>query len=245
MPETFDIVLAGRQAPAPGLRLLRFARADGMPLGHRPGQFIQLHLAAADGSVQRRSYSLSDRADQPLAGNQFEFALSRRPGGLASEALEQLPLGGVLAASGPQGRFLLEPRDAPARLLLLATGTGVSPFRAMLPELVRRLAGGAQVVLLHGARSEDMLPYAAEFAALAAQQPGFAYRPCLSRQWPASLPGAQPGYVQDALAALAPDPAADMAWLCGNPGMVDAGFAALRAAGFGMARIRREKYLAG
>lgn len=245
MPETFEIVLTERLAPAPGLRLLRFARADGLPLVHRPGQFIQLHLAAADGSVQRRSYSLSGRSDLPLPGQQFEFALSPVPGGLASEVLEALPPGGTLAASGPQGRFVLEERDQPARLMLLATGTGVSPFRAMLPDLCQRLAGGARVVLLHGARSEQTLPYAAEFAALAARQPGFDYRPCLSRQWPASLPGAQRGYVQDGLAALAPDPATDMAWLCGNPGMVDAGFAALRAAGFGMARIRREKYLPG
>ena len=243
MPDAFLITLVARQAPAPGLRLLRFARADGQPLAHQPGQFIQLHLAAADGSEHRRSYSLSGRSDRPLPDGQFEVALSRVPDGLASTQLEALPLGGQVMASGPLGRFVLEARDQPGRCLLLATGTGVSPFRAMLPALRQRLQAGTRVLLLHGARTAAELPYAEEFAELAAAAPGFSYQPCLSRQWPVDLPGAFHGYVQDALAAHAPDPASDIAWLCGNPGMVDAAFATLRAAGFGMARIRREKYL--
>jgi NAD(P)H-flavin reductase len=51
------------------------------------------------------------------------------------------------------------------------------------------------------------------------------------------------GYVQQILAELAPDPARDIAYLCGNPDMVDATFEALKAAGLPLPQIRREKYV--
>ena len=239
----FDIVLSAREQVAPGLLLLRFARADGQPLAHQPGQFIQLHLADAHGNIQRRSYSLANRSDQPLPGNQFEFAISLVPGGLAAGLLSTLPIGASVPASGPLGRFCLNPGDSNRRYLLLATGTGVSPYRAMLPALIERMQQGLEVVLLHGARTAAELPYAAEFLALAAAQPRFLYLPCVSRQWPVDLPAACQGHVQEQLARLNPDPEHDIAYLCGNPAMIDAAFAMLRAAGFGMPRLRREKYL--
>ncbi|MBE2291238.1 MAG: ferredoxin--NADP reductase, partial [Xanthomonadaceae bacterium] len=51
------------------------------------------------------------------------------------------------------------------------------------------------------------------------------------------------GYVQQHLAEFAPDPAADIAYLCGNPDMVDACFEALKECGLPVPRIRREKYV--
>ena len=241
--QTFDIILTDRQQPAANLLLLRFARADGQPFVHQAGQFIQLNLGDAQGQRQRRSYSLSARSDHGLGAEQFEFAISLVPGGLASGILANLPPGGSLSASGPLGRFVLPAAEHNRRYLLLATGTGVSPYRGMLPQLIDVLGQGRQVMLLHGARTAAELPYVQEFLELAAAQPGFGYLPCLSRQWPVDLPGAVQGHVQQHLAGLDPDPANDIAYLCGNPGMVDAGFTALRAAGFGMPRIRREKYL--
>ena len=51
------------------------------------------------------------------------------------------------------------------------------------------------------------------------------------------------GYVQQFLEAFAPDAASDIAYLCGNPNMVDACFEALKAAGLPVPQIRREKYV--
>ena len=42
---------------------------------------------------------------------------------------------------------------------------------------------------------------------------------------------------------LAPDPARDIAYLCGNPDMVDQAFALLKDAGLAVKDIRREKYV--
>ena len=51
------------------------------------------------------------------------------------------------------------------------------------------------------------------------------------------------GYVQNALAEFAPDAGGDIAYLCGNPNMVDACFEALKDAGLPIPQIRREKYV--
>ena len=48
---------------------------------------------------------------------------------------------------------------------------------------------------------------------------------------------------KDLLAELAPDPAGDIAYLCGNPNMVDACFDALKEHGLPIPQIRREKYV--
>ena len=51
------------------------------------------------------------------------------------------------------------------------------------------------------------------------------------------------GYVQNVLADIAPEPEGDIAYLCGNPNMVDACVEALKGFGLPMKHIRREKYV--
>jgi NAD(P)H-flavin reductase len=49
--------------------------------------------------------------------------------------------------------------------------------------------------------------------------------------------------VQVALQEIRPDPAHDIAYLCGNPNMVDEAFTLLKEAGLAIPHIRREKYI--
>ena len=226
------------------------ARDDGQPLDFRPGQFIQVHFTGADGAPRRRSYSLATRHDHALGpGEAVEIAVSYLPGGAATALFEALEVGGQVQASGPYGRFCLVPGDSNRRYLLIATGTGVTPYRSMLPDLARLMAErDLEVVLMLGARSPAELLYGEEFRAFADQHPGFRFVPCFSRELPGpDSPHAhadvRQGYVQQHLGEFAPDPASDIAYLCGNPDMVDACFDALKEQGFGPARIRREKYV--
>ncbi len=50
-------------------------------------------------------------------------------------------------------------------------------------------------------------------------------------------------HMQNVLAELAPHAERDIAYLCGNPNMVDAAFAALKEFGLPVPQIRREKYI--
>ncbi|MFN7184419.1 MAG: ferredoxin--NADP reductase [Thermomonas haemolytica] len=246
----FPLRLTARRMIAPTVAHLSFQRDDGLPLPCIPGQFIQIHFQYADGTPARRSYSIAvGRALDAAPDARVEIAVSYVPGGAATALFEALPIGGTLDASGPFGRFCLLPNDANRRYLLIGTGTGITPYRAMLPQLERLMAErGVEVVLLQGARTPAELLYGDEFRAFAEAHPGFHYLPCFSRELPADgSPQAHPdvrhGYVQNVLPELAPDPDGDIAYLCGNPDMVDASFEALKAAGLPVPMIRREKYV--
>ncbi|MFN7136271.1 MAG: FAD-binding oxidoreductase [Thermomonas sp.] len=246
----FPLRLTARRMIAPTVAHLSFERDDGQPLPCIPGQFIQIHFQYADGTPARRSYSIAvGRALDAAPDARVEIAVSYVPGGAATALFEALPIGGTLDASGPFGRFCLLPNDGNRRYLLIGTGTGITPYRAMLPQLARLMAKrGVEVVLLQGARTPAELLYGDEFRAFANAHPGFRYLPCLSRELPAAgSPHAHPdvrhGYVQNVLPELVPDPAGDIAYLCGNPDMVDATFEALKAVGLPVPMIRREKYV--
>ncbi|WP_454261891.1 ferredoxin--NADP reductase [Pseudoxanthomonas mexicana] len=242
----FPLKLIGRRMLAPSVGHYQFVRDDGQPLDFVPGQFIQVHFRYADGTPAKRSYSLATIHDHALApGEAVEIAVSYVPGGAATALFEGLPEGGHVEASGPFGRFCLMPGDRNARYLLIATGTGVTPYRSMLPQLQSLMAErGVEVVLLQGARTPAELLYGDEFRAFADAHPEFRYVPCLSRELPPDPhPDVRHGYVQQHLGAFAPDAAHDIAYLCGNPDMVDACFEALKGFGLPVPQIRREKYV--
>jgi ferredoxin-NADP reductase len=231
---------------APSVRHLAFARDDGAPLDFIPGQFVQVHFTYPDGTATKRSYSLATIHDHALGpGELVEIAVSYVAGGAATALFENLQEGDRIEASGPYGRFCLMPQDANKRYLLIGTGTGVTPYRAMLPLIEKQIAErGIEVVLLFGARTPQELLYAEDFYAFAARHPQFRFMPCFSRELPeAPHLDVRRGYVQDALAELAPSAANDIAYLCGNPNMVDACFEALKTAGFPVPQVRREKYV--
>ena len=246
----FPLKLVARRMLAPSVAHLSFVRDDGQPLDFVPGQFVQVHFQYADGTPTKRSYSLATIHDHALGpGDAVEIAVSYVPGGAATALLEGLEEGGTVQASGPFGRFCLLPGDANRRYLLIATGTGVTPYRAMLPLLEQAIAErGIEVVLLFGARTPDELLYGDEFRAFADRQPAVRFVPCFSRELPA--PGSpqahadvRHGYVQQFLDEFAPDADGDIAYLCGNPNMVDEVFNHLKEAGFPIPAVRREKYV--
>ena len=250
MADHFTLRLVEAFMLAPAVRHLVFERVDGQPLAFQPGQFLQIHFHYDDGSATKRSYSVASIGEGgaphgPTDVRRIEIAVSYVDGGAATRLLGNLQPGETVEASGPYGRFCLQPGDAHPRYLLLATGTGVTPYRAMLPQIKKLLAeSDREVVLLYGARSEAELLYGDEFEAFARENPRFTFHSCLSRQ-PRAVPRPhdRSGHVQSVLAELGPSAERDIAYLCGNPNMVDAAFAALKEFGLPVPQIRREKYI--
>jgi ferredoxin-NADP reductase len=244
MADHFQLRLVDSTMLAPTVRHLAFERVDGQPLAFVPGQFLQIHFHYEDGAATKRSYSVGTVGDGSSPVQRIEIAVSYVEGGAATKLLGDLPHDGVIDASGPYGRFTLQAGDTNGRYLLLATGTGVTPYRAMLPQIAELVKQGREVVLLYGARNEVELLYGEEFEAFAQANPGFTFHGCLSRQPRATpRPTDRTGHVQNVLAELAPTAERDIAYLCGNPNMVDAAFAALKEFGLPVSQIRREKYI--
>lgn len=242
MSNLIPLELKATRSLAPNTLHLVFERDEATPFAYTPGHFVSLHFEHR-GEAVRRSYSIATSSDDPAGNPALEFAISFVPGGKASDFFFNAPLGTHIQMSGPFGLLLL-PEELPKRMILVSTGTGVAPYRAMLPRLASELAAhpDKEVVLLFGCRRRGEELYGEEFRAFAAQHPNLRYYVALSREEPVEA-HERKGYVQHTLAALSPRPETDMIYLCGNPPMVDEVFAGLKEQGFGVKNVRREKYV--
>ena len=239
---TFSITLVGTKKISPSVMHFQFRRTDKHVFDFIPGQFITLHLDQHHGKKLRRSYSI---ASIPGKEDSLDFAASYVTGGIASELLFNLKIGAELQALGPAGRLVLKNEDHPKRYLLVATGTGVTPYRSMLPELEKRIqTESLEVFILEGVRTKEELLYYDDFSALMKRHPKlFHFAACYSRQPQVNEPYEHRGYVSKYLTQLNPDPLNDIVYLCGNPNMIDDIYQQLKQCGFDVARVRREKYI--
>jgi ferredoxin-NADP reductase len=186
--ETFEIEIRSIQQLAPNVKEFVFSRTDNRPLQYAPGQWLNLVLPTDAGEI-RRAYSI---ASPPEGTASFEVAVTEVVGGPGSGYLCGLEPGARLRAIGPQGFFTREPLD-PSPALLVATGTGVTPLRAMV---LAALAAGARSTmwLLVGVRHERDMLYREELEALARIHPHFRVMFTLSQ--PAPEWTGRRGYVQ-------------------------------------------------
>ncbi len=239
---TFPVTLEDSSMLSPKVKHFRFKCESDEPFDYISGQFITIHFKK-DGKTLRRSYSL---ANPPKKDNLIEFAAGYVENGPGTELLFNLKPGDQININGPFGRLLLK-EPAPRRYILVATSTGVTPYRAMIPDLSQALAEHPEmkVDILLGVQKREEIIYAKDFTAFAEAFPGqVRFIPCLSRQ-PADelLSGERAGYVQQEFKALSLNPAEDLVYLCGNPGMIDEAFEYLKEQGFTTKEIVREKYI--
>lgn len=207
------MVLKLRLPPNHGLRFL-------------PGQYLD--LIAANGL--RRAYSMANAN----AADGLELHVRRVEGGLMSSFLfEQLQLNSLLRLQAPRGSFHLG-EVAGLRLLWLATGTGIAPFKAMLEQLATQApqTWPAEIRLFWGNRCAADFYWSPEAGALPLQ-----FTPVCSRE--PGWSGAQ-GHVQThALIGALPD----LVHACGNPAMIDAAGAALRSQGLPANRFHSDAFV--
>lgn len=238
--EKFSLILEESKEIAPLVRHFTFVRKDGQTFDFIPGQFVNLFFTYNDEEMQR-SYSL---ATIPGESGQIELALSYVSNGRASDFFFNLQRGDEVLCNGPFGRLTLR-EEQPKRYILVATGTGVTPYRSMLLELAKRMREhNTEVVVLLGGRSPIDLLYRDEFVDFANKHDNFTFYGCCSRavSEPA-LPYEVKGYVQEQFENLNLNPENDMVFLCGNPNMVDDAYAILTEKGFNAKTVRREKYV--
>jgi NAD(P)H-flavin reductase len=198
-------------AISPTVRVLRLRPVKHPePVTWVPGQFVDL-MVPTKRLAQKRSYSIA-------SADLLEIAVTRVEGGQTSVALHEMALGAKMEMVGPRGSFTrAATREEPA--VLIGTGTGVAPLRAMVQEELRRGDVGPPLALLFGARTERDLLWGEELMALSARHPRFRYEPTLSKgatDWTGKRGWVQT-HVVEAVRAL---PGARV-YLCGLREMID------------------------
>ncbi len=149
--------------------------------------------------------------------------------GVASNYLCDLAKGDTVNVVGPFGASFLMPNHPGSSLLMICTGTGSAPMRAMTERRRRRIAHdeGGSLMLFFGARAPEELPYFGPLLKLPGEfiDINFAF---------SRVPGKPRRYVQDLLRERGPDVAARLRdpdcyiYICGLKGMEEGVAAAMR-----------------
>ncbi len=220
---------------------LEFEVPGAARFGFVPGQWLSVKAHTPDGEEITRAYSI---ASAPSANGHFAFCLNRVQDGFMSNYICDLREGAEILFQGPFGDFTLRPplRDT----VLIATGTGIAPFRSMLQALFGngssgdRVIGSSEIWLLFGARYEQDIYYREEFERLARAHSNFHFLPTLSRGAP-GWTGLR-GYVQEHVREIVRDRMDMQAYICGLDKMVSANRELLKSLGWDRKAIRYEKY---
>jgi len=207
-----EAVLVRARPISPSVRELTFDPGPGHT--HVPGHWVTLFLDREGEEPLKRQYSLaSAQRDEGT----FDLAVTRVEGGPMSTFLNDAPIGTRLRMLHAQGLFVLEPMVRP--VLMVATGTGIAPFRAMLQEIEAKSVVAQPIYLLFGCRTEDDILYRDELDALSTRLSYFTFVPTLSRA-PTTWPGRM-GWVQTHLAELVEKTTPDVdVYVCGLTRMV-------------------------
>jgi NAD(P)H-flavin reductase len=186
------------------------------PLPFEAGQFFLMRLRDTVGELVERSYSAANFSD----GGSIEFVIRVEPHGHMSPLISKLQPGALLDLKGPFGRFGFGalPEDC-ERLVLIAAGVGISPFRSMIQKSVLQQMS-TPIQLFYGFRTPQDYLFADELNEYA-QSGKITLLPCISDG--AQYPGweGMSGYVTDAFEGNIFEPGSGThSLICGPPPMV-------------------------
>lgn len=200
------------------------------------GQFVTLDLPIHEQKNRRwRSYSIASPPDKT---NVIELVIVLAEGGAGTNYLfNEVSTGSELTLRGPHGMFTM-PKELNDPLFLIATGTGIAPFRSMLHYMRNNDVSHKDVHLIFGTRKKADLLYEDEMRELERELDYFHYHPTLSREEWDGLKG----YVHPIYEKLCDGCPPAQFMICGWKAMLDEAKSKLLAMGYDKKAIHYELY---
>lgn len=196
--------------------VVRFERIS---IDFEPGQYLTVGIR---GEIDVREYSVFSAQNDDY----LEILVKEIDGGYVSPRLHRLRPGDELDVEGPFGFFTIDPKIREEReFLLVATGTGIAPFRSFV-----RSYPGLRYRVVHGVRRLQEL-YAREV--FAPEQ----YVSCVTREDGARYRGRVTEYLR-----AHPVPSETPCYLCGNCDMIYEAFDILQNLGVPPGNLFAEVY---
>lgn len=209
------------------------------PIKFVAGQYANLKYP----NIQRaRNYSFADAPDRD-GRQQISFFIRKVPNGMFTEALFKGELNEqTLDIEGPHGNFHLHPGNTP--MVCIAGGSGLAPLLSVL-EAARKDRVQRPCAFLFGARTQADLYGLDQIQQIAQNWNGkFVFLPVLSHEpadssWTGAR-GLVTQFITDALPGI--DWASAEGYMCGPPGMIDAGMSSMTEAGMKLDAIFYDKF---
>ena len=120
------------------------------------GQYITLRFDQIETKPLVRSYTMSS---SPIQKDHVAFTVKRVQNGIVSNWLcDNTVKGDVLRARGPMGKFYFDPTKHHSHLVMVAAGSGVTPFVSIIREYAANAHSDFQFSLLVSFKStEDLI----------------------------------------------------------------------------------------
>jgi CDP-4-dehydro-6-deoxyglucose reductase len=183
---------------------------------YHAGQYVEFLLRDGD----RRAYSMANaphtQADQPGA----ELHIRHMPGGkFTDQVFGTMKEKDILRIEGPYGSFFLR-EDSNKPLVLLASGTGFAPIKALIEHMQFKGITRPAVLYWGGRRPQDL--YMNDWVlAKVAEMPHLSYIPVISNALPEDDWAGRTGFVHQAVLQDFPDLSGHQVYACGAPVVVE------------------------
>lgn len=174
-----------------------------------PGQYVKLALEG----VGEGFFAIASRPGK--SGDRLELLL--KLGSALTDAASRLPAGGSIRITTAQGKGFPFDRAKGRDIVLVATGSGISPIRSVIEAAIADRESYRKVALYFGARTPVAFAYRDEWQAWRAS--AIDVFPVVSRPQDTGWDGLT-GYVQTHLQGV--HLATALAFLCGQKPMVEA-----------------------
>ncbi len=233
---SFSLAVTRVVQETPDVHTYRFRPTPDFPRDWKPGQFITVNFP--DDPKTKRAYSLSS---SPLDDGYFEVTV-KLMGNFGTRFYNEAHTGTVLNVIPPRGKFLL-PDDPSVPLLLMAGGSGVTPYRGMLRYISQRKLP-TEVTILYSVRTPVDIIFKREFEQLCADNPLFRFVVTCTRLAPedTSWTGLRGRINADMIRQHDPDPKRAHYYSCGARAFVTGMAQTLSEMGIARERIIYEDW---
>lgn len=214
--------------------LVHFELIEPHRIAFQAGQHI---LMTVPGVEQKKDYSI---CSVPEMDHAVELLVDLKPMGEGSSYLQGLSPGDEVEFRAPAGQFVVDGGGKAKRLVFVATGSGISPIRSMILDLLGSKGEKREVVLYWGLRNVEDMFWEEEFLQLSEEFPNFKVEIILSQppdEWKLSK-----GRVTDLVKVYEEKMAETAYYVCGNKQMIEEVSGLLRGFGVDEERIHFEKF---
>lgn len=178
---------------------------------YQSGQYVSMRVNEKN---ERRSYSIASCAEE----DSLDLLIDVTPMGEGSKFVLNLEEGDRVDLLGPIGGFVINEEEEAKGFLLIGTGSGIVPLRAMIYDLLKVKKEKRPIRLHWGMRYEKDLFWIDDFKELEREFPNFKVDIVLSKEenWDGCV-----GHVQDCLEKHRESWAGWETFLCGNKKMIE------------------------
>ncbi|MFG0888091.1 FAD-binding oxidoreductase [Vibrio sp. CJQ_6] len=206
--QTLPCKLASIAFPTSDIVILKFRLSPTAKFDYLPGQYVDLNYKGV-----KRSYSI---ANAKSATKEVELHIRRVENGKMSDLLFDpgLKVNQLMRMEGPKGTFFVRDGDKP--LIMIATGTGIAPIKAVVERLISN-KDPRTVYIYWGMRYSTEM-YNTGLESIAADSGNIHFFPVLSRE--TSVTMGKVGYVQNAVVQDFESLKPFDVYACGSPEMI-------------------------